>query len=342
MAPCDRPKRTVSTVSYRDAGSDSDDSSDSDDDNRGMSKEVTAGAAAAEAGAADAADEGDTDPTDPLLPQTPIASYHPTPTRLSSPLNVATPDVATLITMLSEIREVVQGNAAAISDLHAKLNIHDNIHVNPPSPSGPAPSHAHHQSVSPDRASVTNNHAHVGLFEKPKRTAPVSTVVASAKLLPLSNRFDALRIEEVVQEDQDESTPPTSRTTISEQMGEYARKQKAKYARGKVSPRKVLPTNPTPTEHTSSQHTSGHSSSEHTSEHTSSKHTSEHTSEHTSSKHTSGHTSSDQPTRKVLCVSDSMCRSIRTKFVNAKLQQYSIKGTVNEQIIMDLNPGADA
>jgi hypothetical protein len=45
--------------------------------------------------------------------------------------------------------------------------------------------------------------------------------------------------------------------------------------------------------------------------------------------------------RKVVCVSDSMTRSIRNNFINQKLKQHSVEGSVNETVYMDLNPGGD-
>lgn len=46
-------------------------------------------------------------------------------------------------------------------------------------------------------------------------------------------------------------------------------------------------------------------------------------------------------TRRVVCVSDSMTRSIRNTFINQKLQQHSVEGSVHETVHMDLNPGGD-
>ena len=45
--------------------------------------------------------------------------------------------------------------------------------------------------------------------------------------------------------------------------------------------------------------------------------------------------------RSVVCVSDSMTRSIRNNFINNKLKQHSVEGSVNETVHMDLNPGGD-
>ena len=46
-------------------------------------------------------------------------------------------------------------------------------------------------------------------------------------------------------------------------------------------------------------------------------------------------------TRRVVCVSDSMTRSIRNNFINQKLKQHSVEGSVHEIVHMDLNPGGD-
>ena len=119
-----------------------------------------------------------------IVPATaPIYPNHHTPIRLNKTIHEYS--TSHIVTMLSEIRDVVQGNSAAIKDLQAKISTIFDQHQSHPnhqtvSPSIATPSHAHPQTVFPDRVEATKHREPGGTFRMPKRTARQRSAAATS------------------------------------------------------------------------------------------------------------------------------------------------------------------
>jgi len=135
---------------------------------------------------------------------TPICPNHPTPHRPTSP-NVVTPattaitdELVALRTMLLEVREVVQGNSAAVKDLKAKVDnvLHQQTppHVQQTITATSVPSSATQQTITTSRVDMAN---HDGAFQYPKRTAPQRSTQQSVLPLPVENRYTPLLVEDL-------------------------------------------------------------------------------------------------------------------------------------------------
>ncbi len=157
-------------------------------------------------------------------------------------------------------------------------------------------------------------------FIHPKNTIPAPHTVSLSPPIELSNQFEVLHIEETVKSEEMVDSSGSSETSvhsslpISEQLKAYARKEKANHEQRKAAPHHSSPS-PQSTDPAEFLAVNGTA--------------------------TPSDSCPNPATKRIVCVSESMCRSIRNNFINEKLKQFSLKGTVDEHIHMDLNPGAD-
>ena len=275
----------------------------------------------------------------PSVPPTPICRNCPTPRQTLILHN----EIAALKLAISELQAQVAANASAIGALPAPRATPDRID---------------------QRAKKGDAHDKIP-FTFPKRTASAQ-IATSCPPITTSNRFDLLPSE--VTELATSSHIAMQVRPISEQWKAYTHKQKVSFEKH-MNVSQLASHTPAPSPQPSvsvdksrvaaipaseqlqlyaRKHSNNFANRVVTPQIAQSTHlspVSEQSQSH-AHKQSSNVTAPSAPcvspvSRSVVCVSDSMTRSIRNNFLNNKLKQHSVEGSVNETVHMDLNPGGD-